>query len=275
MKKLLLSTVALLGLTLTAGAADLPRRTVAPMVSPIVAVPVFTWTGFYVGVNAGYGFGDQNDTRSYFIPGGVVPGSSGTLTLNNNSGDDREGFVGGAQVGYNVQFGMFVAGIEADLQYADLGGRNDERLQLGTFTFAPNAGSLGLPAGTSVVTNSIASLEYFGTVRARLGVAFDRVLVYGTGGFAFGGTDRGGNFCGAFRSCNNDDVSVGYAVGGGVEYAFTNNLTFKLEGLYVNLGDNGNNAAAAFDPATRTLFLEDRKQDMDFGVVRVGVNYKF
>ena len=273
MKKILLSTVALLGLTMTAGAADLPRRTVAPMVAPVVAVPVFTWTGFYVGVNAGYGFGDSNsDQTSYFIGTNTGVPTAGTLTLNNFRGDDREGFVGGAQVGYNIQFGAFVAGIEADLQYADLGGRNAERFgTAGTFTFTGN------PAAgvTSVVTNDISSLEYFGTVRARLGFAFDRALVYGTGGFAYGGTDRGNNFCGAFRSCNNDDVSVGYALGGGVEYAFTNNLTFKLEGLYVNLGDNGNNAAAAFDPATRTLFLEDRKQDMDFGVVRVGVNYKF
>ncbi|KAA2235356.1 outer membrane protein [Salinarimonas soli] len=269
MKKILLSTVALLGLTMTAGAADLPRRTVAPMVSPIVAVPVFTWTGFYVGVNAGYGFGDnKNDQSTYFIPTSTGIPVAGNLTISNFGNDNREGFVGGAQVGYNFQFGMFVAGIEADLQYADFGGRNAERL--GTFTYT------GVGSGlTSVVTNDISSLEYFGTVRARLGVAFDRVLVYGTGGFAFGGTDRGNNFCGAFRSCSNDDTSVGYAVGGGVEYAFTNNLTFKLEGLYVNLGDNGNNAAAAFDRTTGTLYLEDRKRDMDFGVVRVGVNYKF
>jgi outer membrane immunogenic protein len=269
MKKILLSTVALLGLTMTAGAADLPRRTVAPMVAPIMTVPVFTWTGFYVGVNAGYGFGDMNDTRSYNIPAGLVaPGNpGGTLTLNNFDGNDREGFVGGAQIGYNIQFGAFVAGIEADLQYADLGGRNAEQLGGGTFTFAPG----GI---NSVITNDVGNLEYFGTVRARLGVAFDRVLVYGTGGFAYGGTDVGNNFSNFRTGRNNDDTSFGYALGGGVEYAFTNNLTFKLEGLYVNLGDNGRNAVASV-PAPGVLVLEERKQDMDFGLVRVGVNYKF
>jgi outer membrane immunogenic protein len=246
MKKILLSTVALLGLTMTAGAADLPRRTVAPMVAPIMTVPVFTWTGFYVGVNAGYGFGDMNDTRSYNIPAGLVaPGNPG----------------------YNIQFGAFVAGIEADLQYADLGGRNAEQLGGGTFTFAPG----GI---NSVITNDVGNLEYFGTVRARLGVAFDRVLVYGTGGFAYGGTDVGNNFSNFRTGRNNDDTSFGYALGGGVEYAFTNNLTFKLEGLYVNLGDNGRNAVASV-PAPGVLVLEERKQDMDFGLVRVGVNYKF
>ncbi len=267
MKKILLSTVALVGLTMTAGAADLPRRTVAPMVAPDVAVPVFTWTGFYVGVNAGYGFGDMDDTRSYNLPASV---GGGSVTLNNFNGDDREGFVGGAQVGYNIQFGAFVAGIEADLQYADLGGRNGDRFFAGTFT-------TNNPNFNSVVSNDVGSLEYFGTVRARLGVAFDRVLVYGTGGFAFGGTDRGNSFC-EFRDCRgNDDTSVGYALGGGVEYAFTNNLTFKLEGLYVNLGDNGRNADARLvGTATgNVLVLEERKQDMDFGLVRVGVNYKF
>jgi len=275
MKKILLSTVALVGLTMTAGAADLPRRTVAP-VAPIVSVPVFTWTGFYVGVNAGYGFGGNNDEQtSYFIPGGIVGPTGGNLTINNFRSDDREGFVGGAQIGYNIQFGAFVAGVEADLQYADLGGRNADRLGVGTFTYTGT--TFFGPAGrlNSVVTNDLASLEYFGTVRARLGFAFDRVLVYGTGGFAFGGMDRSNNFCGAFRSCDNGDTSVGYAVGGGVEYAFTNNLTFKLEGLYVNLGDNGRDAAASFDTTTGVLFLEDRKRDMDFGLVRVGLNYKF
>jgi hypothetical protein len=68
---------ALLGLTVAAGAADLPRRTVAPMVAPIMTVPVFTWTGFYVGVNAGYGFADSGNNQStYFLPGGSILNSA-------------------------------------------------------------------------------------------------------------------------------------------------------------------------------------------------------
>ncbi|HKG76877.1 MAG TPA: porin family protein, partial [Beijerinckiaceae bacterium] len=141
MKKLLLSSVALLGLTATALAADLPRRTVvAPAPAPFVAVPVFTWTGFYVGVNAGYGFSDRDDDDLFnngFGFGGfgsglsvqtnaglapVVPLSGlNTFGLNGFDRREREGFVGGGQIGYNFQFtpgSGFVIGLEADIQYA-------------------------------------------------------------------------------------------------------------------------------------------------------------
>jgi outer membrane immunogenic protein len=297
MKKILLSTVALLGLTMTAGAADLPRRTIAP--APIVAVPVFTWSGFYVGVNAGYGFGNNDEeTNSYFLPFGSVVGTtpagqtfaaatSGTLTINNRDNNDRDGFVGGAQIGYNFQFGSFVAGVEADLQFADLGGNNNDNRFFGTggfYSFVPvgpgavGLGAFGAPAPAVVTNNGNGGIDWFGTVRARLGFAFDRVLVYGTGGFAFGGggdSNNGYNF--GFYGDNDDDTRVGYALGGGIEYAFTNNLTFKLEGLYVNLGDsnNHNGGVAVFDLPTNTVFINDSKRDHEFGLVRVGINYKF
>jgi outer membrane immunogenic protein len=202
MKKLLLSSVALLGLASGALAADLPsRRAPAPM---IAAVPVFTWTGFYVGVNAGYGWNANDD----IVIGGVA------YDL-----DDEGGFIGGAQAGYNYQIGSFVVGIEGDLQYADLGGELD----------------------SDDLDDDFSSDEWFGTVRARAGVAFDRALVYATGGFAFA-----------------DDAN-GWTVGGGVEYAFTNNLSAKVEGLYVNLDtDNG---------------LVD--YDAEFGVIRAGLNFRF
>src|SRR5689334_22277293 len=106
MKKILLSSVALLSLTAGAMAADLPsRRAPAPIVA---AVPVFTWTGFYVGVNAGVGFNNGNDNDIVF----------GGTTIFGDSNDDAS-FVGGGQVGYNYQFGSFVVGVEGDLQWAD------------------------------------------------------------------------------------------------------------------------------------------------------------
>jgi outer membrane immunogenic protein len=215
MKKILLSSVALLGFTAGAIAADLPsRRAPAPM---IAAVPVFTWTGFYVGVNAGYGWGTGNDR--VFVPGvGFVGG-----------GDDG-GFVGGAQIGYNYQIGAFVLGVETDIQYADLGG---DRNNVGLLGFDNEDGD-----------------DYFGTVRARAGVAFDRALVYATGGFAYG------------------DSNGGWTAGGGIEYAFTNNLTAKVEGLYVNLNNDRNR----FDGV---VGFDNGRNDTEFGVVRAGLNYKF
>jgi outer membrane immunogenic protein len=223
MKKILLSSVALLGLTAGAMAADLPsRRAPAPV---IAAVPVFTWTGFYVGVNAGYGW--NNNDVSVTLPSGA------TFTS-----DDEGGFVGGAQVGYNYQIGSLVLGIEADLQYADLGGE----------VVIP--GFVGFDDGDN----------YFGTVRARVGVAFDRALVYATGGFAYG--DVGGGF--------GSDANGGWTLGGGVEYAFTNNLTAKVEGLYVNLERDNNNFVVGLPAGT--LISNDNSE---FAVVRAGLNFKF
>jgi len=207
MKKILLASVALFGFAGAASAADLPVRS-APPAPVIAAVPVFTWTGFYVGVNAGYGWNSDDDITI----GGV-----------RYSLDDDGGFVGGAQAGYNYQIGSFVVGLEGDIQYADLGG-ND----------------IILSDGTVVDFNDS---DWFGTIRARAGVAFDRALIYATGGFAFA------------------DGATGWTVGGGLEYAFTDNLSAKVEGLYVNL-DRDDNFFGIND-------------DAEFGVVRAGLNFRF
>jgi outer membrane immunogenic protein len=213
MKKILLSSVALLAFSAGAMAADLPsRRAPAPIVA---AVPVFTWTGFYVGVNAGYGWNDGTDVT---FPDGTV-----ISVIDNEDG----GFVGGAQIGYNYQIGSFVVGLEGDIQYADFG---DNRYDFGTAGIFEDG-----------------SDDWFGTVRARAGVAFDRALVYATGGFAFA------------------DDRAGWTLGGGLEYAFTNNLTAKVEGLYVNLEDD--------DFTFNGLTFSSEEQE--FGVVRAGLNYKF
>jgi outer membrane immunogenic protein len=267
MKKFLLSSVALLGLTAGAVAADLPARRAAP--APFVAVPVFTWTGFYVGVNAGYGF-NSNNNDNYGYPFFGAPTAFNPFFYGNGNNGSDGGFVGGGQVGYNYQFGSLVVGVEADLQYADLGGRNN-----GYYGFyGDNGGSDG----------------YFGTVRARIGVAFDRVLVYATGGFAYGDVNSGNNGYGypgfgtvgfpfGYGYGRRDETNTGYAVGGGIEYAVTNNITVRLEGLYVNL-DNGNNnndypyflGTTAFNPF---FYGDNRKNDNEFGVVRAAVNFKF
>ncbi|MEZ0171061.1 outer membrane protein [Microvirga sp. TS319] len=216
MKKILLSSVALLGLTAGAMAADLPsRRAPAPIVA---AVPVFTWTGFYVGVNAGVGFNNGDDD--------LVFGGDTILA----DSDNDASFVGGAQVGYNYQMGSFVVGVEGDLQWADFGST--------TYDFTGLGGGL--------ITRD--SGDWFGTVRGRVGVAFDRALIYATGGWAFA------------------DNRNGWTVGGGIEYAITNNLSAKLEGLYVKLNSDDFTV-----PGVGTVSTGDT----DFGVVRAGLNYRF
>jgi len=234
---LLAGTAALAIAASAAQAADLPSR--AAPVPVIAAVPVFTWTGFYVGVNAGYGW-NTNDNHRYYDP---------LLAYYGGGGSDG-GFVGGAQIGYNYQMGSFVIGLETDLQYADIGGGNQNYYVLGGYYRDNNNGN------------------WFGTVRARAGVAFDRALIYVTGGFAYGDVANGssaGYYPGlAYYYGSDNGTSTGWTLGGGVEYAFTNNLTAKVEGLYVNL-DTKNNYYG---------YYGDRN-NAEFGVIRAGLNYKF
>jgi outer membrane immunogenic protein len=277
MKKFLLTTTALAGMTAGAFAADLPRRAAPPVFAPVP--PAFTWTGFYVGVNAGYGFGNnENRDNLVFIPAGSIAGSAGTqgtLTFSDSGGNKSgDGFVGGGQIGYNYQFtpgAGFVIGVEADIQYADFGGRrrNDFGFASGAgYTFVGTPGLAFAPPPATVFTQDVRSLDWFGTARGRLGYAFNTVLVYGTGGFAF------------------SDKRTGYAAGGGVEFALpttsflnffgSSAVTFKIEGLYVNLDSDKRNTESVYDRATNRLFLGNNvRQDNDFIVARAGLNYKF
>src|SRR5215211_7944534 len=214
MKKLLLSSVALLGFTAGAMAADLPRRAAPPIYAP---VPVFTWTGFYVGVNAGYGWSNSDDNTCIgCFGGGVVtvdttPGGAtvaplalpgGALFQGTNGGGNRDGFVGGAQVGFNYQFtpgSGFVVGVEADIQW--LGGNDNNNNNLfgftnfGTAVVTPNATGLGIAPVVPLAPGNVAFFnsggfgndrnngnDWFATARARVGYAFDRTLIYATGG---------------------------------------------------------------------------------------------
>jgi outer membrane immunogenic protein len=274
MKKLLTSLAAFTALTAAASAADLPRRAAPPVFVP---VPVFTWTGFYFGINAGYGFDvGTNRGNTFTVPAAFLaaPAGPNTVAFNNSS---QEGFTGGGQIGYNYQFtpgSGLVVGVEADAQYVDFG-RNRNNV-----AFNNLAAGFGLtdPRG-------LASLDYFGTVRGRIGYAFDKVLFYGTGGFAYGSGSAERSF-GGFRG--NDDFRTGYAAGGGIEYALPTDsflnffkssaVTLKVEGLYVNL-DRGTRNANAFviNPVgTPVAFVPGASRRSDeFAVIRAGLNYKF
>ena len=232
-----------------ASAADLPVRS-APPAPIIAAAPIFTWTGFYAGVNAGWGWRDSD--RESVVLGGATPG---TLFFDN---DDDGGFTGGGQIGYNYQIGSFVLGLEADIQWAD----TDRRIDV---AFVP----AGAP-GTFVPGTFRSDLsDWFGTVRARAGVAFDRVLVYATGGLAY-----------------SDDVT-GWVVGGGVEWALPVNwfgssaVTFGVEGLYLNFDEDDfeGGTVGTFTPAGGTPVAVVTPAvgggDTDFWVARAKLNFKF
>ncbi len=248
---LLAGTAAAALVASAASAADLPARAAPP--APFVpAVPIFTWTGFYAGVNAGAAW-NTNSNNTVFVPGvGFV----------DNGGGNDAGFAGGGQLGYNYQIGSFVIGVETDIQWADLGGGNND-------IFVP---------GVGFVSGNGNSLDWFGTVRARAGVAFDRVLIYATGGFAYGsGGSNGTCFVGTtIVACNNNDTNTGWTVGGGVEWALPVNwlgssaVTFGVEGLYVNLDQNNNN-----NNFFNGVAFDNNNNNMEFGVVRAKLNFKF
>ncbi|MGU3421766.1 outer membrane protein [Methylobacterium sp. D54C] len=271
-KKLLLASAATALLTGAASAADLPRRAAPPPV--FTPVPVFTWTGAYFGINAGYAFdASSNNTNSFGVP---APYGNGTTAF--FSQRNQEGFTGGGQVGYNFQFtpgSGIVVGVEADAQYLDFG-----RSRNNAFLVGPLA-----PGYYVTDPRGLSSLDFFGTVRGRIGYAFDRVLVYGTGGFAYGSGSADRSF-GGFAG--NDSFRTGYAVGGGIEYALPTDsflnffrssaVTLKVEGLYVNLDRNTRNQGAFVINAANNfpvVYNNIGRRDDEFAVIRAGLNYKF
>lgn len=218
LKRLAQVTAATVLLTGAASAADLPRRAAPPV---FVAPPAFTWTGFYIGTQSGYAFSDSQTVRTRGN-NDATGGLSNTI-LNVAQGRrppnlrlDQEGFVSGGGLGYDHQFGVgsgIVVGLAADAMYFDLTRRRGYL-------------SPAQPANAFIPELSVfrQSLDYLGTVRGRIGYGFDRFLVYGTGGFAFGGVEYRANFFRNFDqalvySGRSDRMETGYVYGGGVEYA--------------------------------------------------------
>jgi len=193
-----------------------------------------TWTGFYIGANGGYGW----SATDHQLADGAFTGLS------------PEGGFGGGQIGYNWQggFGLgsrLVLGVEADIQGSDIGDSGELR-------------------GTHFRSN----LDYFGTVRGRAGYAFDRSLVYFTGGFAYGGLDKrvdddGNTF--KFR-----DTATGYVLGGGLEHKISPAWSVKGEYQYINLGKNELADSTGFKFSTASGVPA---KDDDFHTVRIGLNY--
>jgi outer membrane immunogenic protein len=255
MKTRLLGLLAATAITMAgisaASAADLPSRAApAPVFAP---VPVFTWTGFYAGVNAGWGWRDDDEETVVLTGPGIPAGLVGTLQFD----DDNGGFVGGGQIGYNYQIGSFVVGAEADIQWADTGDQDA--------VFVAGPGNLG----TFVPGEFENDADWFGTVRLRAGVAFDRVLVYATGGLAY------------------TEDNTGWTAGGGVEWALPVNwfgssaVTFGVEGLWVSLDedDDDNGFIGTFTPAGGgapvDVSLPQDDDEQDFFVARAKLNFKF
>lgn len=257
-------------------AADLPAR-----VAPLVYVPptpaVFSWTGFYLGGNAGYAF----DAHSSYAFSGTGPGAIAAIAAGRRpafAGTNADGFTGGGQVGYNYQLGTgllpraapfagsLLLGIEADAAYTDLHGGGDY--------FGP----LGFDQ-----TEFQSRTDFLGTVRGRVGLTFGDVLVYGTGGLAYGGVRASLNYSNGGLNTftgGSDSIRTGYAVGGGVEYALptrslfnlfhSSAVTLRAEYLHYDLGTSSIATQSLFGaPGVYTAAVRN-----DGNIVRGAINYK-
>ena len=217
MNKILLAIAGVLALGIgSASAVDIARRPVMPAKAPAYVAPSYNWTGPYIGINGGGGWGS----------------SSFSAPLPSTSFDTSGGLVGGT-LGYNWQANQIVFGLEGDIDWSHLSG-----------------------SGTCGAVSCSAENDWLGTVRGRLGYAFDHFLPYVTGGGAFGNIKTNKTGVGSA-----DESRAGWTIGGGVEYGLGGPWSLKAEYLYVDLGDGGSigGSTASFHTS----------------IVRAGINYRF
>jgi len=242
-RKFLAATAVLMAASASALAADLPSRRPPPVYAPI---PVFTWTGFYVGGDIGYTWG----TDTHTLPSGAVSQST------------PQGEIGGLHVGYNYQINQFVVGLEGDVD--GLNFSNSNTLTSGNASFYEST-----------------RIPVEGSIRGRLGYAWDHLLFFATGGAAFGDIQHQyavtapaqGQFVNAPPLVTTYDPNnpysstrVGWTVGGGVEYALSNNWSVRGEYRYTDFGRSSDYLASIGQTITNHV-IEHR--------VTVGFSYKF
>jgi outer membrane immunogenic protein len=220
----------------SAAAADLAAQPVEP-VAPVVTP--YDWSGPYIGLHAGYAWGRETDNQStLYRTSGQVP----IDTPRDLSADkiDLDGFVGGAHAGYNHQFGQFVLGAEGDLDFADIEGSQ-------RFAYSRAiAGVLGLKS------------DWQGSARLRTGYAIDNILLFATGGIAVANAELS-----AF-GVDDSNTHIGWTVGLGGEYAFTQNWIGRAE---VRYSDFAKKSYQTQDGAV--------KAGWDQTTTTLGVSYKF
>jgi opacity protein-like surface antigen len=303
---ILLASAGAMALGGAALAADLPSRAPPPVYLP---PPPPMWTGFYAGLNAGYGWGTTNQAATRAFPladniaidpfwgtpfGFTSAANSGTAIVNQN------GFIGGGQIGYNYQWNSnFVVGLEADMQGSSIRGTGG--YAGGVARFGPDlSGVTDTAIGNGTVT---AGIDWMGTVRGRLGYLFTpTLLAYATGGLAYGGAHATTTHTLGFSDSTPtifptiggtgrySNTRVGWTAGGGIEWMFMPNWSLKAEALYYDLGSVTvtSGLVGAVDPDGTNTFLQNGVTGallfanppttrVKYGgvIARFGVNYHF
>jgi outer membrane immunogenic protein len=245
-KKHLLAGAAVLAIAAatSANAADLAVKAPPPYVAPAAA---YNWSGFYAGIVGGGGIYQQTSPAYYYNDGYNVT-------------DQGHGFTVGGTLGWNAQSGNFVYGIEGDISWSNL--KIAGHSNYSDYDYYSNRGSW----------------DAFATLRGRMGLAVNSTLAYVTGGLAFVNVNQqfcyaGLSACGAYAGYydfNNKTWQTGFAAGGGVEHAFTPNVTFKAEYLYIGLPNKSVTNQYTIDGGyTQPAFASSAH------LFRVGLNYAF
>jgi outer membrane immunogenic protein len=241
MKKLGLAVSVLVISAVNASAADLAPAPLYTKAPAFVPAPVYNWTGFYIGGSVGYGWGSGAiDPRAIGTQNGEFPDGPGQVAAQiaglTPSNTNLGGVLGGVQAGYNWQFNRLVLGVETDFSGADIKGSASSNVNFPVVGFPPAA------VATALTTSE--RLNSFGTLRGRAGfTVFDQVLLYVTGGFAFGQANSSiavaqtENTTDTFTpsAANASRTLTGWTVGGGGEWAFGGNWSVKAEYLYFDL----------------------------------------
>lgn len=247
----------LAGMSTAALPADMPLKAKAP------AVPAFSWTGCYVGVNAGGGSSGSNFATSVGAgthltdPGDLATvGASGTGSANGSS------FIGGGQLGCNLQSGSFVFGVEGDGDY---------------FRTSPTFTATGTLStkDTFAITDAVTT-DWLATMRPRFGIVSDRTLIFLTGGAAFTRATRAQSYTDTLGAAGSSSMSsslVGWTAGAGVEYAWSDHWSIKAEYLFASFSSKSF-LTGVVDTVGGTNLLHGAA-DLTIQTARAGLNYKF
>jgi outer membrane immunogenic protein len=263
-KQVLGALIAAIGAT-SAQAADLAARPYTK--APVAVASVYNWTGFYVGGNIGYGWGqDTSPIISFADPGGAVGFAPYFVANNVYPSRKPAGVIGGGQIGYNWQVNSFVLGAVTDFQAADIHSSGTGVVPLSIF-ISPSTQSL------------TQKLDYLGTVRGKIGAAFNNVMIYGTGGYAYGHVKSSITFDATptnpvFFTGTSSSWHSGWAAGVGGEYG-VGPWSFGVEYLHYDLGRA---AATGFSAPPGLAFpgaslTADQRVAGD--IVRASINYRF
>ena len=266
MKRIALAAAAALMFAGAASAADMPMK--APPPVPVVAPPVWTWTGFYVGGNVGYLVESDNTTTTFTQPG------TDPITTQSQPISARS-FVGGVQGGYNWQIASWVVGVEADWDWTDPKNTICRQTDRGNCFDGGNNNRGALTFSTKT--------EWLGSVRGRVGWTMDHWFLYATGGGAWGRVDStlsasclnggcGNNGTNSALTASFGNNRSGWVAGLGAEVMVTQNLTARVEWLHYDLGNLTTSVLAA--PAFGSYGLSWSRSPV-YDTFRVGANYKF